>query len=134
MLYEVITYDGISWTWYNLKSGESCIQLIPDDMGNVWVLTNNYRLEKFDGSNWTTECPLTKGRVLARENTGIFWFGTKDAGIARWDGFKWNEINTYNSDLPSNEVHTILIDEAGTKWIGTANGLAVLNDLEVVYE
>ncbi len=36
----------------------------------------------------------------------------------------WTVYTTFNSELPSNEVHSIAIDEIDNKWIGTREGLA----------
>jgi ligand-binding sensor domain-containing protein len=37
----------------------------------------------------------------------------------------WVVYDTSNSNLPSNFIRVITIDEQGNKWIGTDGGLAV---------
>jgi ligand-binding sensor domain-containing protein len=43
---------------------------------------------------------------------------------------EWINYNTSNSKLPNNQINAIAVDKNGTKWIGTANGLACLKGAE----
>jgi ligand-binding sensor domain-containing protein len=56
---------------------------------------------------------------LAEEGNYI-WIGTT-GGLAQIDksSGKGTFYNTSNSDLPSNWIHSIAIDDSGNKWIGT---------------
>ncbi len=38
---------------------------------------------------------------------------------------KWREINNSNSNLPSNLINTVSVDNRGDVWIGTAAGTVV---------
>lgn len=42
----------------------------------------------------------------------------------------WTIYNEDNSDLPTNQVNKIVIDAANNKWIGTENGLVVIDAAE----
>lgn len=58
------------------------------------------------------------------------WFSNnRGKGIAVYDGSDWHNYTTSNSELPSDKVYQIKFDSDGTKWIGTANGLARLETL-----
>jgi ligand-binding sensor domain-containing protein len=51
-----------------------------------------------------------------------------DTGIAVYDGSDWRYYTTANSELPSDTVYQIAIDDDGTKWIATDEGLAAFNE------
>ena len=55
------------------------------------------------------------------------WFGTT-RGVSVFDGTTWTTYNTSNSDLVSNRVNAIAIDQEGNKWFGTMGGVSKLND------
>jgi ligand-binding sensor domain-containing protein len=42
----------------------------------------------------------------------------------------WTIYNTANSALPDNQINSIVIDRHDTKWLGTANGLVRIQNLE----
>ncbi|MEZ5083384.1 MAG: two-component regulator propeller domain-containing protein [Bacteroidales bacterium] len=41
---------------------------------------------------------------------------------------QWQIYNTSNSGLPSNYIHAIAMDQNGSKWIGTSNGLVKFDE------
>ncbi len=41
---------------------------------------------------------------------------------------QWTVFNTENTGLPSNNISSLVIDDEGTKWMGTKNGLAAYNE------
>ena len=96
-----------------------------DDQGYVWIATQDGAM-RYDGrvwtavdmptprrSNWVTAMVLTRG--------GPRWFGTSNAGIARWDG-RWTVYDT-SAGLPSDSIFA-LVEGAGTLWAGTGQGPA----------
>lgn len=50
------------------------------------------------------------------------WIAT-DGGVKIYDGVKFQTINVDNSGLTSDDVYSICFDEAGGKWIGTADAI-----------
>lgn len=57
---------------------------------------------------------------------GNAWVGTI-SGLAINDAQDWDVYNTSNSSLENNYIRCIAIDNTGTKWIGTSNGLVSIN-------
>jgi hypothetical protein len=55
------------------------------------------------------------------EGNGTLWIGTDD-GLASLNGENWTLYNTSNSDLPDNDINTIVIYESENKIIGTNGG------------
>lgn len=54
------------------------------------------------------------------------WIGTI-SGLAIKSANSWDVYNTSNSSLENNYVRCINIENNGTKWIGTSNGLVSIN-------
>ncbi|MBN1154518.1 histidine kinase, partial [candidate division KSB1 bacterium] len=62
------------------------------------------------------------------DQDGNLWFGTAGAGLYSWNQEKnTHRLFTRKDGLPSNIIHGILEDEAGTLWISTTNGLCRFN-------
>jgi len=134
-------YDPENGNTYTMGSWEYIIFFSPDNSWNMWGVTGfleENSLVKFDGSTLTTICTLppefsTNYSSAAIDNNGIFWIGSEN-GVARYDGVNWTVFNNANSALYSNKVHVISVDEFNTKWVGTQNGLAALNDADLEQE
>lgn len=87
-----------------------------------WQVSNAQVIEK--GQRVVAEgLPQISVHAIAKDHRGLFWIGTEN-GIARFDGRKFEIINTINEpELPSNWIDDIFVDEAGQVWIATANGI-----------
>jgi len=70
---------------------------------------------------------VNKINVIEAEGDSIIWVGTEGGGLVKFDGSNWLIYNTNNSDISSNNITTIKIDENGVKWIGTSSGLTKIN-------
>ena len=66
---------------------------------------------------------------LAQDRTGCIWAAT-EGGLSRFDGSRMQTFTAANSDLPSDEINTVLADTLrGTLWIGTKrNGCVVMDE------
>ena len=56
---------------------------------------------------------------------GVVWCGTWGGGLARFDGKKWRNY-TMADGLPGNLIFMLNRDPSGKLWIGTNNGVAVM--------
>lgn len=63
---------------------------------------------------------------LVVDRFGFVWAGTWGAGLARFDGEKWQNF-TVKDGLPSNHVFMLYRDPDGQIWAGTSQGLAKVN-------
>ena len=62
---------------------------------------------------------------------GTVWCGTWGGGLARFDGQQWSNY-TMSDGLPGNLVFMLHRDDAsGQLWIGTNNGIALLDGKEI---
>lgn len=143
-----LKFDGESWSHYewfhddisNLGSlGVISLRNINIDSKNTkWMSgiahyneTNEIyeaQLLSYSDSNWKLyDLPApTYIRTIATENE-VVWCGT-EIGLMQLNNMKWTVFYTGNSELPSNSIRSILVDDNGTKWIGTDQGLVAFNE------
>jgi len=107
-----------------------------DAQDNPWIeqhpIVQPIYVRKFDvsSSSWTEQINLNMDSLSplqAIDAENRFWFNYRD-GIAVYDGSDWSYYTTANSVLPSDTINQIAIDDDGTKWIGTDQGLAAFNE------
>ena len=67
---------------------------------------------------WNTNGGLSGNSIeaLFQDHTGALWFGTKNAGLSRFDGFSWVTFKQDNSGLPANTVSHITEGRDGRLW------------------
>ena len=129
-----------------------------DSDGVLWVTCSgspganvNYPLVAFDGENWHTYNmnnmlvnSSNTGEILVDKN-GYKWFISRDNGIFVFDGngtLSDNEDDRIalittgesNGNLPSKIIYAIAEDSDGEIWIGTEEGLTVINNTDNVFE
>lgn len=87
-----------------------------------WQVSNAQALEK--GQRIVTDgLPQISVHAIAQDTDGFFWLGTEN-GLARFDGRKFEILNTINEpSLPSNWIEYLFVDNAGKLWIATASGV-----------
>ncbi|MCP4152112.1 MAG: response regulator [bacterium] len=110
-------------------SGNKIFSLFEDDSGRIWSGTINslhcysdgtfttYRIESATSYNITTICSDHEGTIIA---------GTEGGGLYY---LKNGELEPYSKNhlLPGSSVFKLLKRENGDMWIGTSNGLVLLN-------
>src|SRR5580692_8355548 len=79
---------------------------------------------------WRIRDGFSKGpiRAIAQTPDGYLWLGT-EFGLLRFDGVKntlWQP--PAGQQLPSEDVHSLLVARNGTLWIGTSKGVASWKD------
>ncbi|MCH8953962.1 hypothetical protein IIA28_01395 [candidate division KSB1 bacterium] len=113
---EVLEIDRINRIWIGTE--DRGIKVI-DYMGTL----SNKTDDRFDQGLDNTEGLLSnKITALAEDKDGIMWIGTEE-GLNFWQGQVGRRTGLINSF-----VNTIGIDGINNKWIGTANGITVLNN------
>ena len=90
--------------WFGSGYGD----LMSWDNGMQWV-----RTVLPNGYNGPVQC-------ITFEGSNILWVGTVDGAFRRTVSWRFFTIA---DGLPSNTVHTIVVDPHGVKWIGTDGGL-----------
>ncbi len=129
-----------------------------DDNGLVWVVNTpksgnpiTEPLLAYDGTTWYKFTMLniaSSGHYLNQiyiDNSGYKWIATRSNGIIVFDdnGTLTDESDdrvvriqegSTAGDLPSNEVHSLVIDDDDKVWIGTEKGLAVIHSTADVFD
>ncbi|MBF0412694.1 MAG: hypothetical protein HQK70_08285, partial [Desulfamplus sp.] len=127
--------DAERQNWEFFISGNSIMALLVADAGaTLWVGTYGGGLEKRDAVTGELKNVYTKQNglpdnnvqsILLDDNGGI-WIGSvnyydyeKSKGLAHMksDG-TWEVFNTENSQLPHNNVYSLLSDGQGGVWVG----------------
>ncbi|GGZ75339.1 two-component regulator propeller domain-containing protein [Algibacter mikhailovii] len=116
--------------------------LLIDSKDNIWAGSwdNGIYLLRKDSKTFeninieNSNGKLTSNAILsfAEDHDGIIWIGTFYSGVYSYDP-KNNEITHYNSNqftnyrIPDSDVRKILVDSKGSIWLGTTEGLFILN-------
>jgi hypothetical protein len=124
----LVKFDGSDFTMFtsdclNDAEGINSIAVSPGEI--IWLGTKKNGLIRFDGINWevynqsNSGLPDNSVRQVAIESDTVIWNIT-ESGLTRFDGKNWNTV------IQDDNLLSILIDEAGKKWIGTESGLVVI--------
>lgn len=97
-----------------------------------WIGTLDKGLIQMWGSlNYTNTYNSTFGgglpdnyvRCVVIDSYNNKWIGTNN-GLAKFDGSKWTNYNTSNSQIPNNTILSMSLDVNNSIWVGTLSGLA----------
>lgn len=72
------------------------------------------------------EAPLGQVNAILQDSHGFIWFGS-DRGLHRFDGMNVKTYTHQSEDhesLADNAVWSLFLDDEGTMWVGTQNGLS----------
>jgi len=110
--------------------------LLEDHTGTIWIGAWNglFRLEQsgesisFHFVDLGMPPQSTEDRhvmAIAEDRQGGLWVAAQSSGLYRyWQGRV--ERYTVRDGLPSDSVHSLLVDHEGNLWVGTVNGLCRL--------
>lgn len=139
-LVELDKTTGIPVFYNNLNSGLPCNEVTSiaiDTNGTKWIGTMDGGMAQFDGTNWTTYNTNNSGILNDRINTiiiapnGVKLIAPDSHGLVKFDGTNWISYNYFNSSLPDDRISSIAIDTNGTLWIGTQDGLAAFDGINL---
>lgn len=128
--YGACRFDGTNWSTFDDTNGlnHNIVKSIDEaENGVIWVGTMT-GVSYYDGSEWgTLVSPHWSGvNVTIAESSDHIWFGSPLGGITFYDGV---DYTTYDSSdgIINNNTTDLLIDDDGNKWIGTDEGISVLD-------
>jgi signal transduction histidine kinase/CheY-like chemotaxis protein/ligand-binding sensor domain-containing protein len=119
-------------------SSDAVLSLLIDRQGTLWVGTQGGGLNRFDSrtGHFTSYVSDPSNPdllfVLFEDRTGMLWVGTQGEGLQRFDPTT-KQFTVYRhspedpQSLSNNRVNAIREDQQGRLWIGTDNGLDLLD-------
>ncbi len=140
-----LKYDGVQWNPINLPAtvNDYLNQARPmyiDRLDRVWIGLWNNTFIRYDGQNWTTinlaDMGLTDGFPdgIFLDKNNVQWFIYDQYSYNGRDGYLYkhtnqetNLVDLSNSNLQTNDVHNVIIDQQNNKWIGSRSGLIRYN-------
>ncbi|MBK7866509.1 MAG: T9SS type A sorting domain-containing protein [Ignavibacteriales bacterium] len=127
----ILRFDGSNeWVMFNtdntpvLKSN-TIRAIAVDSQGLKWFGTesgDDGGLYKFDGSQFTLYPTGSFSRniySISFDPEGKVWVASYGGGLAKLEGTSFTVFNTTNSAIAENALKSMLIDETGTKYIGS---------------
>ncbi len=131
----VSKYNGLNFENFNKKDGlsenrvtSSCL----DKNGNIWFGHWSGGITKYDASakKFSEIIPdkisisKTVTSILS-DKKGRIWFGTDGQGLLKYENGNFTSLTTKDG-LASDAISSLMENNDGTIWIGTANGISLL--------
>lgn len=93
-----------------------------DRNDNLWYAGNGglYKMG-FDGSEWQFFPLNTDVHAFDFDSKNNLWVATHSMGLLKYDGQIWYSYDTSNSEIPSNCVTSVGIDNSDEIWMGLSN-------------
>ena len=135
----LVRFDGLRFRVYNKKNSalpeNYCNSLVADKSGAIWVATQTQGIVRLINgvfTRFTTRNGLSSnftpenGRALAVGSDNSLWIATLGGGV---NHLKDGRITVYSTQqgLSNDNVHSVFLSNDSTVWIGTENGLNILN-------
>ena len=109
--------------------GNRVNNLCLDDQGDLWLTISGTGLVKKEGNRFTIHEPNASPYaprcfldVFTVDHQGVVWAST-GAGLHRYDGQNWTQLDMWNSGLPSFDIRTLAVDTQNALWLATDVGL-----------
>ena len=124
-------FDGKAWMSWTEKDGLPSgwiNDVVEDGQGRMWAATAGGLVHLEDG-RWKLVPPSGNNGKIWSHATALavrgveIWVGTGSQGLLMTDGTYWYAPGS-EANLPSREISALLVDRAGTLWVGTSKGLA----------
>jgi len=129
----VFRYSGVQFTVVDettgLPSGQ-IMSIAADRGGRVYLGTYDAGLFVYDGGAVSPiSLPMQTTPAITAMNfrNGSLWFGTRGAGLWRWNGTLFYSYLAENGKLPSNYIASIYQDRTGRLWVGCVNGVVLID-------
>ena len=143
-------FNGNTLTIYNTNNSplptNKIMKIAIDKKQNLFIsslpgIGNKGVLMRFDDTNWSTfyicDQPNYSVSGIEIDSSNNIWLGIINTatigvefggGLQKFDGTKWISYDIYNSDLPSNSVEDLALDNYENLWIATYGGGAAKFD------
>jgi len=128
------TFDGQNWTKINVADSTMVFSSLRfDNAGKLWLGSYNNGIYSLDNGVWQhyTNSWIMPGatitQILMGDNNDI-WFSSENNGIIHKDSNgSWITYNFLNSDLLSDKVYDMAINNDGGLFVATYKGISILH-------
>ncbi|MBK7628723.1 MAG: response regulator [Bacteroidales bacterium] len=141
--YDIFCQGNISISRLQLENGlshNSVYSIIQDEEGLIWIGTKD-GLNSYDGYNFkiykheffdSASISNSWVNALFEDSKGFIWIGTEGGGLNRFDKKSGEFIRFRNkpevrNSICSDIIYSIAEDNNSDIWIGTRNGISVLD-------
>ncbi|MBP1672325.1 MAG: hypothetical protein H6Q25_140 [Bacteroidetes bacterium] len=138
---KLIIFDGKNWSNINYPKGNYPTRSLAVDSNGTIAIGHHYGLLIKKKNVWQSY-KLDKSEVYSipsalcfDQNGNLFigYYGNGDIGFSILDtNGHWQHFSTFNSDLPSNSIRDIKMDELGNLWMCSDDGLVKYTNGEII--
>jgi len=100
--------------------------LLVDAAGRLWCGSTT-GLDCYEDGHWSQWIAEKEVNALAEDTAGKLWIGTS-RGLRYVEG---EVMQSFEGDLPAEDILALAVSKDGGLWIGTSDGLARLRDGEL---
>lgn len=131
-------FDGISFTNYDSTNGlpeNYCKRIDFDELGNLYIMSNQFGISVFDGSTWSyinTANGLLSNRLSNFKvlEYNKFLFGYTD--YLRSYIYDNGALSLFHESYPYPIINDIVEDNNGDKWLSSFIGVSKMSDSALV--
>lgn len=130
----LVRYDGLNLRVFNSGyRGGTLYEIFEDQKGDFYISSIGQGVYKFNGDSliqFKEELPTDNGFVksLVVSTSGDIYLGLYGVGLSVFDGEQVTNTFTTDDGLISSEIWSIREDSRGRIWIGTNDGLSILEN------
>jgi signal transduction histidine kinase/ligand-binding sensor domain-containing protein len=130
----LVRFDGLTLRTFDKgNKGGSFYEIFEDENGHLLIPSIGQGVYKFTGDTllqYKDEIPTPNGfvKTMYPSKSGDYYLGLYGASLAVFDGEKTIKTYTPEDGLLSTEIWKIIEDKDGRVWIGTNDGLSILEE------
>ena len=127
--------SGMTWLPFTTNDGLANNKVTRIDEapnGDLWFSHSSFSAgaSVFDGSNWMSynspDLPISGVCATSFSDNGDIWFASPLDGLAHFDGTNFTNYSA-NDGLLSNYSTSVLVDNSNNIWLGSQDGMTVMN-------
>lgn len=131
----LVRYNGSDFVVFNSKNtpafNDSFITSLYCGIdGHLWIGTRTGKLIRYFAQKFSEysipELNNKQINSIITDEKGLIWIGGAETGLVKFDGEK-AKVYGIHQGLIDNHIKSLYKDTGGRLWIGTVNGLSVLN-------
>ena len=117
----------------NGLANNKVVSIDEEPNGNIWLSHSSFSagVSIYDGVSWSSynspDLPVSGVCATTFDSNGNVWFASPLDGLAHYDGSTFSHYNTSHG-LLSNYSTSICVDNYDNIWLGSGDGMTVINN------